>query len=64
MWRTFNTHLKISMDTYWIMNIEMEISVIETGVKSLAKQACHGRRQPLYPNSVRTGTSNSRFRSV
>lgn len=55
-------HTLEGINAYRIKDIEIEMSIPETGAKNLAKQACHGRAQPPYPNSMRTGTLNSRFR--
>lgn len=41
----------------------MTIGITERGAKHSAKQAQQRRGQPLHPNSMRTGTSNSRFKT-
>lgn len=44
-------------------DIEREMNTTETGAKHSAKQAHPRRGQPLHPNSMRTGTLNSRFKT-
>ena len=55
-------HTLDGINAYGIRDIETEMSITETGAESLAKQACHERRQALYLKSMRTDTFNSRFR--
>lgn len=55
-------HLLESTSACGMKDIDMEMSITGTGAKRLAKQARHGRGQPLHPNSaIKTAVSDPRF---